>query len=61
MPGRTGLDLLKEVVGAYPETPVMMVTVAANMETAIKALKMGALEANDTGKTGETERQSLSW
>ncbi len=42
MPGRTGLDLLHELRGSAPETPVIMITAFATTENAIAAMKEGA-------------------
>jgi response regulator RpfG family c-di-GMP phosphodiesterase len=44
MPGKTGIDLLEEVVRTWPDTAVMMVTAVAETSTAVKALKMGACD-----------------
>jgi len=44
MPGRTGVDLLKQVMVDAPDTAVIMVTAVADTQTAIKAMKMGAYD-----------------
>ena len=40
MPGESGLDLLRWIRDAYPDTAVVMVTVIADLETAREALEM---------------------
>ncbi len=42
MPGRTGIDLLAEVRERFPDTKVLMVTAVSDMDTAVRALRMGA-------------------
>ena len=44
MPKRSGLELLKDIKALKPETPVLMVTAYATIETAIEAMKQGAFE-----------------
>ncbi len=44
MPGRTGLDLLREVRDRSPETVVLMITAYASADTAIAAMKEGAYD-----------------
>jgi two-component system response regulator PilR (NtrC family) len=44
MPGKTGLDLLREVHERAPETVVLMITAYASTETAITAMKEGAYD-----------------
>ena len=44
MPGRTGLELLREVKACSPETVVIMITAFATTETAIQAMKQGAYD-----------------
>lgn len=39
-----GIDLLEEVKKQYPETKMIMLTAYATVETAVKALKIGALD-----------------
>jgi len=44
MPGRTGLDLLREIKQRSPETLVLMITAFASTDTAIAAMKEGAYD-----------------
>ena len=44
MPGRTGLDLLREIKKRSPETLVLMITAFASTDTAIAAMKEGAYD-----------------
>ncbi len=44
MPGRSGLDLLKQAKGSSPDTPVIMITAYASTESAVEALKLGACD-----------------
>lgn len=42
MPGMDGIELLGHVKSDYPETAVVIITAYASIESAIKAMKMGA-------------------
>ncbi len=44
MPGLSGIDLLKRLVQAYPETAVVMLTAAADTQVAVQAMKLGAYD-----------------
>ena len=44
MPGRDGLDLLQSVRAEHPETPVVIITGQATIETAMEAIKGGAYD-----------------
>ncbi|MCZ2078606.1 MAG: sigma-54 dependent transcriptional regulator [Bryobacterales bacterium] len=44
MPGKSGLDLLREIQAEYPETPVLMITAFGTVETAVEAMKAGACD-----------------
>lgn len=44
MPGRTGLDLLREIKQSSAETIVLMITAFASTDTAISAMKEGAYD-----------------
>jgi DNA-binding NtrC family response regulator len=44
MPGKSGLDLLREIQAEYPETPVLMITAFGTVETAVEAMKAGAYD-----------------
>ncbi|MCL4474448.1 MAG: response regulator [Actinobacteria bacterium] len=42
MPGKSGVELLKEIQTLSPDTAVIMVTAVSDTQTAINAMKMGA-------------------
>ncbi len=44
LPDRDGLEVLQEIVAAGIKTPVVMITAYATVETAVKAVKMGAFD-----------------
>ncbi len=44
MPGRSGLDLLEDLKKAGVKTPIVLVSGQANIEMAVKATKLGALD-----------------
>lgn len=44
MPGRSGVDLLKELKVLSPETVVLMVTAISDTETAMKCIHLGAYD-----------------
>lgn len=44
MPGRSGFDVLKEVKLTYPLIPVIMVSVQAESQYALRCLRAGAAE-----------------
>jgi len=44
MPGRSGMDLLSEITVRYPDTGVVMLTAVADTDTAVKAMRQGALD-----------------
>jgi len=44
MPGKSGTDVLREIQAKYPDTAVIMITAIADVETAIKLMKMGAYD-----------------
>src|SRR3989475_8331220 len=44
MPGKSGIDILKQTKAANPDTPVIMITAYASTESAIEALKLGAYD-----------------
>lgn len=44
MPKVTGIDLLDHVHQAYPELPVILITAVADLETAVDAMKQGAVD-----------------
>lgn len=43
MPGRNGLELIKDIRGAKPGLPVLVVSAHAERDYAIRALKLGAV------------------
>lgn len=44
MPGQNGLEVLKELKGRNPELDVIMVTAYGTIETAVEAMKAGAMD-----------------
>ncbi len=44
MPGKTGLDLLEELQKSGIKTPIIMISGQANIEMAVRATKLGALD-----------------
>jgi putative two-component system response regulator len=44
MPGRTGAELLPEVIASYPDTAVIMVTAVTDTGMAIECMKRGAYD-----------------
>ena len=44
LPGKDGLDLLRELKARWPETEVVMITGEGNIEVAVEAMKLGACE-----------------
>ncbi len=44
LPGISGIDVLKEVKLQYPETMVLVVTAVGDTETAVEAMKIGAVD-----------------
>lgn len=42
MPGKSGLSLLKDVVGLYPDIPVLMLSGHGKVDYAVQAIKIGA-------------------
>lgn len=43
MPGKDGMDVLKAAKSLYPQMPVILATAYASVETAVEAMKLGAL------------------
>jgi len=44
MPGKSGIELLREIVDKYPDTAVVMATQVNEIDTALTAMKMGAYD-----------------
>ncbi len=44
LPGASGLDILHEIKRHHPDTPVIIMTAYASIQTAIKALRQGAYD-----------------
>lgn len=44
MPGKSGIDVLNEIIAKYPDTSVIMVTSRDDAETVIETMKMGACD-----------------
>lgn len=42
MPGRSGLDLIRDIRGAKPELPILVVSAHSERDYAVRALKLGA-------------------
>jgi len=42
LPGRTGLEILKELHPAFPEIPIVLITAFGSIEAAVEAIKIGA-------------------
>src|SRR5262249_43736978 len=43
LPDRSGLELLEELTESYPELPVLMLTLADDMESVLAAFRSGAI------------------
>ncbi|HPI36345.1 MAG TPA: sigma-54 dependent transcriptional regulator [Ignavibacteriaceae bacterium] len=54
MPGIDGIELLENITVSYPEIPAIMVTAIDKIETALKAIKLGAYDY--LTKPPDTER-----
>src|SRR5206468_9143309 len=44
MPGKSGLELLEDLKKAGVKTPIILISGQANIEMAVKATKLGALD-----------------
>ena len=44
LPGISGMDVLRELRSTYPKTLVIVITAAADAQTAVEAMKIGALD-----------------
>ena len=44
LPGISGMDVLREIASAYPEVAVIVITAAVSAETAVEAMKIGAVD-----------------
>src|SRR6195256_7110685 len=44
MPGRSGLELLEDLKKAGVKTPIVLISGQANIEQAVKATRLGALD-----------------
>jgi len=44
MPGMSGLELLREIGRAHPDTAVLMCTAVVDVETAVESLRLGAYD-----------------
>ena len=44
LPGMSGIDLLKEIKSRYPDLPVIMLSAQGQIEVAVEALKLGAID-----------------
>ncbi len=60
MPGRNGLELLKSAKKQWPETKALMMTAYASTDTAVKAIRLGALDYIAKPFTPEDLRTKVS-
>ena len=44
MPGKSGIEVLRQTKAASPDTPVILITAYASTESAVEALKLGAYD-----------------
>lgn len=44
MPGKDGMEALKEIRGVQPQTPVVMLTATKTLKTAVEAMRLGACD-----------------
>ena len=44
MPDKSGIELLPEIIAEYPEIPVIVMTAAQDVETAVSSMKEGAFD-----------------
>ena len=44
MPGKSGIELLSEVIGGYPDVAVIMISAVANSDPAIACMRQGAYD-----------------
>ena len=44
MPGLSGIDLVRRLVALCPETPVLVITAHATIETTVEAFRVGAAD-----------------
>lgn len=44
MPGKDGMQALKEIRGMHPQIPVIMLTATKTLKTAVEAMKLGAYD-----------------
>jgi DNA-binding NtrC family response regulator len=44
MPGRNGIDVLRDIHSAFPEVPVIMVSAYATIDGVVQAVKLGAFD-----------------
>lgn len=44
LPGKDGIDLLKEIVSISPETSVVIITGHGSIDSAVRAIKEGAFD-----------------
>ena len=44
MPGKSGMELLEELKAAGVQTPIVLISGQANIEMAVKATRLGALD-----------------
>ncbi len=44
LPGISGMDVLREATSTYPETAVIVITASGDAQTAVEAMKIGAVD-----------------
>ena len=54
MPGRSGIDLVSDLRTLRPETPVVLMTAFGTIDSAVEAMRSGALDYNEA--RGPSER-----
>ncbi|RJQ55197.1 MAG: response regulator [Desulfobacteraceae bacterium] len=59
MPGENGIELLKRVKKEWPQTKAVMMTAYASTETAVKAIRLGALDYIAKPFTPEELRKTI--
>jgi two-component system, NarL family, invasion response regulator UvrY len=58
MPGRDGLDVLKQLKGEFPKLPVLMLSTYPDKQYAVRSLKLGA--AGYLNKSADSEQMSAA-
>ena len=65
LPGKDGLEVLKELKGQHPTLPVVMVSAFGSVENAVKATRLGAYDFIEKPPNADkiilTARNALEW